>query len=963
MSLCLPVTEKEIERYKQLSKLKNLFDGETIRDVDGKTRVGDFAIEKSYGRSNESGSQMFNEIVWRSTYKPVEAYSNFRDSDFRRIANEIQKESNRINNPKLSFLEKYGFVKRGVMRKYAVTNLFNKAINEITNFERTKFSMFTYRNRTVSSFLRLEAIKRGDQTKWSPGIKTEKDLDILERKLAETLSNSAQARKTNKNIVENDIKANKIRQEIVDLLKTKGGEVLKDFVDYMELSDRSGDLINKRTGEKFSSNIIKAGEAARKMLDEMGGVFMTGLSKHKDVINQAFLNTSNPTNLESLTPIGQRIKRYRKKIDEQIKAIKEGIETNDYFPHFIMESMINIERKTDAIEAENSMAKTREIDLVKADRHLEELESIFSKMRQDLNKSPQEVKQRKKQAYDNYLQNPLAVLRKYGNDAIAFNKNQHLKDIYLQTLRKMPANGEAAEAMRKYVTDTYELADKGFTERPQWVNKAVRTITGLEFLSKIGFGVGTAVRNTMSGMYYLQGLGNRKFADYMRNWVDPANKKTREEISKIEEEQGFLFRDLAEELYTEGMLPTKGVRIKDVDMKLDEATGKMRFSYKEGTYWKSLDTALSYATGKGAILQRVTENLLRKHMFRSAYMIKRNELKDLGYSDSQGKKTSRLFALDMVNKYAFEYAAHQKAPIAGGSKSALGSVGQVAFQFMHYPMSFLQQQSEILRNSGESIKARQWDNPDLMIPVRYGALYLFTQLLSGVFNRDLNRLMENDTIDRIKNINDVLNGEEDDVVGRGYIGPFVGDLFFYATLNDVVKLPENDFVNLVVGYNDAGNQTDEQKTSRIWGTLNVELSKWVNKNIPLFRSGRGGSILMHELGLYPRKWTKELHKKIFGKYSTMNMASTNKSKSKKYVPPYLIKPTNRKTTTKNYSSLPKPSRKALKSLDRMPKSSPANKYDQFDKNNLLAAIDMIDEQSKEEKEIYKASNNRRMIMT
>ena len=38
---------------------------------------------------------------------------------------------------------------------------------------------------------------------------------------------------------------------------------------------------------------------------------------------------------------------------------------------------------------------------------------------------------------------------------------------------------------------------------------------------------------------------------------------------------GFLFRDLAEELYTEGMIPTKGVRASEVDMKLDEATGKM----------------------------------------------------------------------------------------------------------------------------------------------------------------------------------------------------------------------------------------------------------------------------------------------------------------------------------------------------------------------------------------------------
>jgi len=41
----------------------------------------------------------------------------------------------------------------------------------------------------------------------------------------------------------------------------------------------------------------------------------------------------------------------------------------------------------------------------------------------------------------------------------------------------------------------------------------------------------------------------------------------------------------------------------------------------------------------------------------------------------------------------------------------------------------------------------------------------------------------------------------------------------------------------------------------------------------------------------------------------------------------------------------------------------ATLYDEFNKNNLLTAIDMIEEQSKEEREIYASRNNRRMIMT
>ena len=954
---CVDVTKREIENNKRLNDMKDLFDGKSVDDIDGKRRNGNFAIEKSYGKSDGPGGEMFNEIVWRSTYKPVEAYESFTKGDFRRIANEIQKESNRLNNPKLSYLEKYGFVKRGVMRKYAITNWFNKMINEITNYERTKYTSFTLNNREVSKLLRLESIRIGAQGKTFLGIKSEKDLEILERKLAEQLATSSKSRGSDKDFLAADAKADNTRREITRLLQTKGGQVLKDFVDYMEAPKIEGSLvINKRTGEPFSQNIVKAGNIARSMLNDMGEVFRSGLRRHKKVINQAFLHTSEISKADQLTPLGKRIKRYREKIDQQISDIKAGMENGDYFPHILMENMMKLEAKTENIELMNKEATSRKWNELEASRHMEELESIFSTMRNDLNRSPKETKARRRQLYDNYLRNPLAVLRKYGNDAIAFNKNQFLKDTYMNTVKRLPA-GEAAEAMRKYATDVYELADKGFTDRPDWVNRSVRTITGIEFLSKIGFGVGTAARNTMSGMYYIQGLGNKKFAEYMRDWVSDKNKKIREEITKIEEEQGFLFRDLAEELYTEGMIPTKGVRASEVDMKLDEATGKMRFSYKEGSTWKAFDSGLSWATGKGAILQRVTENILRKHMFRSAYMIKRNELLDLGVKGSKGADISRKFALDMVNKYAFEYAAHQKAPVAGGSKGELGAVGQVAFQFMHYPMSFLQQQSEILRNSSDAIKARQWNNPDVMIPVRYAGLYLFTHLLSGVFNRDLHRLMENDTVDRLKNVYDVLNGEED-VMGRGYLGPAVGDLFFYATLYDVVKMPENEFVNLIVGYNDAGRLTDEQKTSRIWASLNVELSKWVNKNIPLIRSGRGGNILMHELGLYPRQWTKELHKKIFGKYSTIS--SKKDSKKEKYVPRYLKR---KETNTKTYSALPKKSKKILRALDNAPKATPINRYDEFNRNNLLAAIDMIDKQSQEEKEIYKSENNRRMIMT
>ena len=66
---------------------------------------------------------------------------------------------------------------------------------------------------------------------------------------------------------------------------------------------------------------------------------------------------------------------------------------------------------------------------------------------------------------------------------------------------------------------------------------------------------------------------------------------------------------------------------------------------------------------------------------------------------------------------------------------------------------------------------------------------------------------------------------------------------------------------------------------------------------------------------------------------------------------------------KTYSSLPKKSRKILQSLDKTNKSAPIDKYDKFNRDNLLAAMQMIQNQADEEKDIYKSDNNRKMIMT
>ena len=876
-NFCAPIDTKTA---KELGSLRKLFDGEKIIDIDGKQQFVGNKIRDTYRPTSERfGRIMFDEIVWRATYKPaVDNFNGFTDGDFRRIKNEIIKESKRLSNPRLGVLERLFGVKRGVMSKFAVTSWMNKNINIATNYERTQYSHYIGANIAMSKFLRTAIIAKDGQSKFRPGIKTAKQLEKFERELALELQNPKSQASLDR--------VQKIKDEMFKLFETAGGEVINEFREYLETSptkigrekigeDEVGKPIYRdktrvlRTTDDgklvpFSNNVELAGQIARDTLDKMGKVMVNGLKQHKKVVRLAFLNSTSSDAL--IGRVGERVRKYEEKINDNIKAIEEGIKGGDYYPHYLMESFINIE---------NIMKQDRASLIDNADKNLTSLETELSKVRQNLG-TPKSAKHRKNQPYENYMKNPLGALRKYSLDAINFNRVNYVKQIYLQGIQRLPKNAETSEALRKYIDDIFTLAEKGYQERPAWVNKTVRVLTGYEFLSKIGFGVATAARNTMSGLYYVQSVGNRAFSKYLMEWNRPENDVVRKKIEAVEEEQGFKFEDMSSPLFTEGLLPTEGVRVRDVDIVVGR-DGQPKLSYRDGNVWKAIDSSMSAATGKGAILQKVTENFLRKHMFRFSYKDKYNQLirgEEKQY-DLEGKeikteqskkfkldadKRARQYALDIVNKYAFEYAAHQKAPVIGGTAKTAGAAGQVLGQFFHFPFSFLQMQSEVLRKSKDAAIAKQWDSPDLLIPLRFAGLYMFTTLMSGVFNVDFHTLMENDTVERIRDLYDVANGEED-IKGRGYIGPAVGDLFFLATLHDFIELPDNVVKDLIVGYNDAYELTDEEKRSRLLSTLNVEASKIMTRDYKALQNGTIWNVMMHEFGLYPKGWTREMRQK------------------------------------------------------------------------------------------------------
>ena len=299
---CGPSKDGEEYTIFNLNKLRQLFDGKRMKDIYGKERYIGEAITKHYGFSDAEGRRMFQEIVWRGTYKPaIDSFTGFKDADFIRIANEIQREAKNLNNPKLNVLERFAFVKRGVMSKWAITSWMNKELNNATNYEQTQFSHYLSAHIDISKHLRTEILKRTGRSRLLPGIKEVRDLEKLEHRLLTEMHNPKSDRQIQK--------VNDIRREIIKVLESEGGQVLDELRRYLETTptkvgtDRFGKdkyiVIDDMTGKEFSYNVRRAGQLSRDTLERMGSVLIKGLEQHKTVIRQSYLN--DKSSIDDLT--------------------------------------------------------------------------------------------------------------------------------------------------------------------------------------------------------------------------------------------------------------------------------------------------------------------------------------------------------------------------------------------------------------------------------------------------------------------------------------------------------------------------------------------------------------------------------------------------------------------------------------------------------------------------------------
>ena len=790
---------------------------------------------------------------------PFNSDFKFSEGMVNRVKREIDNIERNYKSGKMGVFRKYFYVPDAIANKSPVTRMFYENVNMAINYERNNMDQYLSYSKSISKHIRNALISETGMSK--------KEVKKYQQRMQE-LETKILSAGTEDNTSE-------YYREYTDLFNQNGGKVIEDYIKLMEMDKKT---YSAESG-KYSRDTRLAVEESRELLDRMGKVMLNGLERMENVVKITYDSPILPKNARN----------YIKRIKEARERIKVGMDRGGYLPHYVLDSVVEMNyRMRGLMEAKDVNSKNKAVETL-----IGRIETMI----------PDQAKGRNENINNIWAKNPFFILTQYSKDVIAFNKINFIQEQYIPAMRRMQKEDTDlafVRDMRHFIDDTFQIATKGLMERPDWVNATVRVLMAVETLKSMGLSVTGAIRNGASAAYFFTQNGVLSAA----RAVGKYHSHYEGTLSEIEKEQGFKFKEAGRELIAEGLIPSEGVNVSDI--KYDPI--KNTVSYRDKGVLKILDPRIDQIVGKSLMFHRFTENATRQWMFRIAWVeayetlnghsvVDAAKFKDPG---SANKKTiermATKFAIKAVNTFAFEYAAHAKARAIGGTAprstelSADGkpkmqakdyntALGELAFQFMHYPMSFLNLQSKIVKGSYDALLSGQYDAPELKQALRFAGIYMAVQALSLATNLDLTNTLENDTVERLQDLAEYFTGDDEKLERkRGMVndfsGPIVGDMLYALNMFQLYKMPDEEWAKMLTGYIDyygkgdvpdwvnPKKKIDTEEKRNMWNRMNVELARWRTKNIPALRDGRGIDIIRHELGWYPRSELKEGRKTI-----------------------------------------------------------------------------------------------------
>ena len=800
-----------------------------------------------------------NDVAEHLFRLPFNSDFKFSQGMVNRMKREIDNIEGNYKSGKIGVFRKYFYVPDAIANKSPVTRMFYENVNMAINYERNNMDQYLSYSKSISKHIRNALISETGMSK--------KEVKKYQNRMQE-LETKILSAGTEDNTSE-------YYREYTDLFNQNGGKVIEDYIKLMEMDKNT---YSAESG-KYSRDTRLAVEESRELLDRMGKVMLNGLERMENVVKMTYDSPILPKNARN----------YIKRIKEARERIKVGMDRGGYLPHYVLDSVVEMNyRMRGLMEAKDVNSKNKAVETL-----IGRIETMI----------PDQAKGRNENINNIWAKNPFFILTQYSKDVIAFNKINFIQEQYIPAMRRMQKEDvdiEFVRDMRHFIDDTFQIATKGLMERPDWVNATVRGLMAVETLKSMGLSVTGAIRNGASAAYFFTQNGVLSAA----RAVGKYHSHYEGTLSEIEKEQGFKFKEAGNELIAEGLIPSEGVNVSDI--KYDPI--KNTVSYRDKGVLKKLDPRIDWAVGKSLMFHRFTENATRQWMFRIAWVeayetlnghsvVDAAKFKDPGSANKKAiERMATKFAIKAVNTFAFEYAAHAKARAIGGTAprstelSADGkpkmqakdyntALGELAFQFMHYPMSFLNLQSKIVKGSYDALLSGQYDAPELKQALRFAGIYTAVQALSLATNLDLTNTLENDTVERLQDLAEYFTGDDEKLERkRGMVndfsGPIVGDMLYALNMFQLYKMPDNEWAKMLTGYIDyygkgdvpdwvnPKKKIDTEEKRNMWNRMNVELARWRTKNIPALRDGRGIDIIRHELGWYPRSEIKEGRKTI-----------------------------------------------------------------------------------------------------
>ena len=514
-------------------------------------------------------------------------------------------------------------------------------------------------------------------------------------------------------------------------------------------------------------------------------------------------------------------------------------------------------------------------------------------------KVPANVFERSANTSTKQSQDVIGILDHYAKNAIRFNHTARISKLTNEGLREMfKLQGEKFERHGKfwsdYIVETHQAA-LGINFRDSKLSTISRAITSFEFISKLGFNLRGAFKNSTQSLQHWVWWGNKglKRAYFAGNSadkkiiIDNEMKQLGYEFVNIQElaQPKELMNSLKIDQTGAVMEKTPGIGMKITDMLENVAriSGKP-MQYVENKFNRGVAFKIAFLDRYETML--TNDSALRRALANTkseAYKNASKQAKGRTFYDKNGNiinkqyseltvgerarnemiRVSSNYATDMVKKIHYLYDPYQK-PVA-----IRGPVGSILGQFSTYSINFFNYQQKIAANA---VNSGEWLSPESKRLYRLGSFYAFVTGLSAITNTALTNVIENDTWERLKQFNMYYSGDSElkdrAFFGKGPLigtvgGPFVSDVMTLGNIMGFLDMDSNDFQMYKTGYKSYAERADSDPARELVRMLNTSMERQLYTNLPRVINGTSlPTVIGQELGLYGTPELKPLKKTL-----------------------------------------------------------------------------------------------------